>query len=277
MFLRSNGDAHWLLVPQASHAFLAWQVALHWGNRRVARPAPRPEVLAAVLLHDSGWDAFDTAPDPDAQGRPRTFDRMEPRRHLEIWRRCIALAGAHATYAGMLVALHCSRMAAWKISDLEGIGDAARLEEARRFAEDVEKLVQEFRALLAPDPRYAMALDGPGLERNLGILGACDRLAVYLCAGMSGPFALSGHSPGGDEVHIAVDPVDGSTLRLHPWPLEGRRLTVHCEARRLQARPYAGVEELKQALSSAPRLRLAFTLLAPGEPTGKGARPACRP
>ena len=35
--------------------------------------------------------------------------------------------------------------------------------------------------------------------------------------------------------------------------------------------------ELKQALSSAPRLRLAFTLLAPGEPTGKGARPACRP
>ena len=55
MFLfRSTEPAAVLAIPQASHAWLAWQVAQHWGNRRIARPTLRAEVLAAVMLHDSG-------------------------------------------------------------------------------------------------------------------------------------------------------------------------------------------------------------------------------
>ncbi len=270
MFLRPDGDSHWLAIPQASHAFMAWQVALHWGNRLVARPAPRAETLAAVLLHDSGWGEFDAAPEPDGAGRPRTFDRMRPERHLEIWRRCIALARAHATYAGLLVAMHFARMAAWKISDLEGIGDAEGLAEARRFADHARGVVRACTEALAADPRYAHALDGPGLERNAGVLGACDRLAVYLCAGMTGPFALTGHARNGDPVEIAIRPVDARTIRLRPWPLEGRGLTVHCEARRIEARPYAGAEEVAAALAAAPRHRFTATLLPPGEPAHTG-------
>ena len=36
-----------LAIPQASHAWMAWQIARHWGNRRFARPTPAAEVLAA--------------------------------------------------------------------------------------------------------------------------------------------------------------------------------------------------------------------------------------
>ena len=49
MFLYPVDDSGTTLaIPQVSHAWLAWQAAAHWGNRAIARPAPRPEVLAAV-------------------------------------------------------------------------------------------------------------------------------------------------------------------------------------------------------------------------------------
>ena len=49
MFLFREGDpTGTYLIPQASHSWLAWQVAEHWGNRTFVRPAPRAEVLAAV-------------------------------------------------------------------------------------------------------------------------------------------------------------------------------------------------------------------------------------
>ena len=69
MFLhRERESSGALLIPQSSHAWLAWQLASHWGNRRFVRPAPRAEVLAAVLLHDSGWTEFDTDPGIDSTG-----------------------------------------------------------------------------------------------------------------------------------------------------------------------------------------------------------------
>jgi hypothetical protein len=75
MFLHDTGDpARTLAISQASHAWLGWQLAEHWGNRRFSRPLPRAEVLAAVMLHDCGWTEFDVSPGIDADGRPRTFD-----------------------------------------------------------------------------------------------------------------------------------------------------------------------------------------------------------
>ncbi len=69
MFIYREGDpSGTYLIPQTSHAWLAWQVAEHWGNRNFARPAPRAETLAAVLLHDSGWTESDGAPLLDEGG-----------------------------------------------------------------------------------------------------------------------------------------------------------------------------------------------------------------
>ena len=45
-----------LVVPHSAHALLAFQLADHWGNRATPYPTPRADVLAAVLLHDAGWD-----------------------------------------------------------------------------------------------------------------------------------------------------------------------------------------------------------------------------
>ncbi len=266
VFVRNDSSTDWLVIPQASHAFLAWQVALHWGNRATERPSPRAECLAAVLLHDSGWDRYDAAPEPDEKGRPRAFDRMPPERHLEIWRRCIACASAHAGYAGLLVAHHFLRLASWKICDLEEEGNREALTATTAFVDETNAIAEEYQHQLEADPRFAPATAGSGLERNLAILGACDGIAVYLCAGMAGPFSLTVHGAGGAPVDIYLDRVGDTTVRLRPWPLQGRRLTVHCEARRIPAARYGTSHDLAEAVAGAPRMRLAFTLLPPGAP-----------
>ena len=124
MFLHDTGDpARTIAIPQASHAWLAWQLAEHWGNRRFNRPLPRAEVLAAVMLHDSGWNDFDVAPGIDDDGRPKTFDRMDVETHLEIWRKSVGRAALVSRYAGLLVANHFCRMAEVKTADLLSRGD----------------------------------------------------------------------------------------------------------------------------------------------------------
>jgi len=266
VFVLNDDSAHWLIIPQASHAFLAMQVALHWGNRAAERPSPKAECLAGVLLHDSGWDRYDAAPEPDGQGRPKAFDRMPPARHLEIWRRCITCAGAHAGYAGLLVARHFLRLASWKIRDLEEQGDRKALAATRAFVDEANVIAEKHQRELETDPRFANATAGIGLERNLAILGACDGVAVYLCAGMTGPFSLTVHGRQDGDLEVSLERVGDTIVRLRPWPLEGRRLTVNCEARRIPARSYGSSQELADAIADGPRVRLAFTLLSPGEP-----------
>jgi len=249
---------------------MAWQVGAHWGNRRFARPQPRPEVLAAILSHDAAWDAFDADPALDTDGRPRTFDRMEPLAHLAIWEACVRRAAQVSRYAALLVAVHFSTLSSWKIDDLASAGLDDQAEATRRFVATLEDLIAAWRRELAADTRYEHALDGPGWQVNASVLGACDRLSVHLCAGLSGSFELQVLGRGGDPLTVRVTPLGGRRFRLDPWPLEGTRLAVHCEGRRLPASRFASRDELRRALGAASPERLAFQLLRPSTSGPRG-------
>ena len=99
---RESDPSGTYLIPQTSHAWLAWQVAGHWGNRGFARPSPRAETLAAVLLHDSGWSEYDEAPELGDDGHIQTFDRMPTARHLAIWRASITRSAQYSRYCRLL-------------------------------------------------------------------------------------------------------------------------------------------------------------------------------
>ena len=134
MFIHREGDpAGTYLIPQTSHAWLAWQVAEHWGNRDFARPAPRAETLAAVLLHDCGWTDSDAEPVLDDQGRPQTFNRVPAAEHLAIWRSSVIRCAQTSRYAGLLVAAHFAGMAERKLSDLLERDDTAGARLAQSF------------------------------------------------------------------------------------------------------------------------------------------------
>ncbi|MCD4750420.1 MAG: DUF3891 family protein [Thermoanaerobaculales bacterium] len=250
-------------IAQSSHAWMAWQVSNHWGNRRFAKPAPRAEVGAAILLHDIGWADFDAAPDIDADGRPTTFDRMSVEQHLEIWRRSVSQTGNFSRYAATLVASHFATLAKGKTTELFAADDTtgARLVEVYRA--EMERLQATWLEELSIDARYETTLKGNGRLANSLILSACDRISVVLSAEITTPFRSEVVGEGGELETVELTKIDERSFRMNPWPLEGDRLKVHCEGRHLRTARFDSKESLREALRRAPVERLAFTLLRP--------------
>lgn len=262
MFIHREGDpAGSYLVPQTSHAWLAWQIAEHWGNRDFARPAPRAETLAAVLLHDCGWTDFDATPTLDPTGRPRTFDRMPVEDHLEIWRTSVARAAQYSRYSAMLVAGHFAAMAERKTADLLDRDDTKSARSTQAFSAEMGRRRDSWCEELAVDSRYAPFLSETDSRANALLLDACDRISVLLCASLPSPFDVRAVSSSGEVEELLVESVDVTTWRLTPWPLEGERLRIHCEGRRLANTTFSSAEELQETVSRAPVERLVFNLL----------------
>ncbi len=252
------------MIPQVSHAWLAWQLALHWGNRRFKRPAPRADVLAAILLHDGGWAEFDRTPGIDASGRPRTFDRMPVTDHLAIWRAGIAYAAMHSRYTGLLVGSLILNFAQRKIADLHRRREAA-VAEVDGFVAEFEQQRAAWQDELAADPRYQGCLSGPGWEVNRRLLEASDRVSVYLCAAFPPPIEIEVLTSDGELSEVIFEPIEGSsrTFRVTPWPLEGNRLRLQCEGRKLSGLVFGSAAEFHDELAQAQVERLTFTLLRP--------------
>lgn len=261
MFLyRESPDAAPILIPQVSHSWLAWQLADHWGNRKFRRPSPRAEVLAAVLLHDSGWTAFDRAPGVDAKGNPTTFDRMPPVAHLEIWRDCIEHTANHSRYSALLVATHFAGLAQFKTADMLDRGDTESARRSQSFEATAKRQIRVWREGLEADPRYEAVLEGPGWKTNSAILSACDRVAVHVCGSMASPFEASAVTSDDEEATVRFHSNGPRRFKVKPWPFAGHRVRLQCEGRRLTKAVFSDSDELTAALEHAPVERLKFTL-----------------
>jgi hypothetical protein len=262
VFIHREGDpSGTYLIPQASHAWIAWQVAEHWGNRSFTRPAPRAETLAAILLHDCGWTEFDASPTLDSDGRPRSFDCMPVAEHLSIWRQSVTRSAQFSRYAGLLAAAHFGAMAQRKSGDLLERDDNAGARLAQSFGAEMDRLERSWREELGVDARYQPYLEGPGRQVNSRLLDTCDRISVYLCASLPAPFEVWAQNASGDTEVIAFETVDATTWRVQPWPLQGERLNLQCEGRRLATTSFASLEEFQETMVRAPTVRLVFTLL----------------
>lgn len=245
----------WIAIRQSAHALIAFQLADHWGNRTTPRPAPRAEVLAAVLLHDSGWDGREELPRLTARGVPVAFDSLPQGEHEEVWTACVERAATRSRYAAYLVSHHVSHLAQ-SYSSAPCQEFLAR-EEARRAA---------LAAALAEQPRYADLFRTEGDRRNRAILRLADALAVLLSLGVEGRRVLPGLPRRDGEVDLELRHLKERTYRLRPWPLAGRRLTVHAEGVVLPQRTWESENELRQSWHSAQVVTLSWLLLAPGTP-----------
>ena len=262
MFLHDTGDpARTLAIPQASHSWLAWQLAEHWGNRHFSRPLPRAEVLAAVMLHDSGWSEFDTGPGTDGDGRPRTFDRMRVETHLDIWRWSVDRTALHSRYAALLVASHFSEMAKMKTADYLQRGDTSSARLAESFRAEMGRREDSWVEILSPDARYQGCLRGTRRQTNADILTLADRLSVYLCASLASEFEVTAPTADGESRQVKFTAMDQTHWRVDPWPMEGDRVRLQCEGRLLPVTHFDSAEAFHEVLLRAPVERLNFTLL----------------
>jgi len=262
MFLyREHDPSGPIAIPQASHSWLAWQLATHWGNRRFPRPVPRAEVESAILLHDVGWTEFAIAPSIDELGRPRTFDRMPVALHLQIWRQSVSRVAAHSRYSGLLVATHFAALAERKTADLLRRRETADARPVQAFRAEMERLQAGWMEELKVDARYEASLSGLGRETNQRVLSVCDQIAVVLCADLPRPFLVEAVGQEGVHEELAVSEAGERTFKIRPWPFEGRRIKVHVEGRHLRTNVFESQTAFDRAYRGAPSRRLAFTFL----------------
>ena len=92
-----------------------------------------------------------------------------------------------------------------------------------------------------------------------------DAVAGGLSIGADEPIELPGLPTAGGDAVLSMQPIAERSYRLRPWPLQGRRLVVHADARLLPSRSYASGDELRAAWDAAPTRRLSWTLLSTGE------------
>ncbi len=213
------------------------------------------------MLHDSGWTEFDEAPGIDDEGRPRTFDRMEVERHLEIWRRCVARTVLHSRYAALLVASHFAEMAETKTADYLARGDTSSGRLAERFRAEMNRRKDEWVEILGPDARYQGCLRGTRRQSNADILTLADRVSVYLCAALASEFEVAAPTADGEVRSVRFSAMDQTNWRVDPWPMEGDRVRLQVEGRVLPETRFDSADEFREVLLRAPVERLNFTLL----------------
>ena len=238
---------------QSAHAFLAFQLAEHWGNRLTPRPSPRAEVLAAVLLHDAGWDGREELPRLAADGRPVAFDTLPREERETVWAAGVERAALRGRYVAYLVSHHVSALAAFNPENVHA-----------GFLAEQDALRTRLRGELALDPRYAAALAAGPDEINRAVVRLADALAVYLASGREGTERFSGLPRRGGSAPLTLSEVSERTYRLRPWPLVGNRLAVSAEGRLLPARSFPDEASLANAWREATTVRLTWTLLAAG-------------
>jgi hypothetical protein len=252
MILHPHGNGL-VAFAQSAHAFLAFQLAEHWGNRLTPRPSPRAEVLAAVLLHDAGWDGREEPPRLAADGRPLAFDTLPSEEREAVWTSAVERAAQRGRYVAYLVSHHVSTLAAF--SPAQAHPEFLTRQEAFRL-----RLQED----LARDARYAAALAPGNDEVNRAVVRLADAIAVQLATGREGSVRLGNVPRRGGVAPLALTRVAERTYRLRPWPLLGRRLEVSTEGRLLAGERFADADGLATAWREAPTVRLTWTLLATG-------------
>ncbi|MDQ6806258.1 MAG: DUF3891 family protein [Actinomycetota bacterium] len=249
MLLRELGDAV-LAIGQASHAWVAGQLARAWGNQRFAAPEPREEVCLAAEQHDVGMAEWDLRPSLNPRtGRPHSFLELPLVAHLQLWTAAPAKLLSQSGYAALLVSMHGT--------GLNERRDLAKLSAAQRelVCEYLERQ-RKLQAALAEQ----LGADRAELYRNQRLVRTWDTLSLALCLGWQS-LALTDVPATDGQLELALAALGTDLFTLQPWPFAAHRVELRCEGRSLRGR-FDTEAQLHYALEHAPVAELLFTLVA---------------
>lgn len=226
MLVREEGPGAALIIGQASHAWVAGQIAEQW-----AGPIPyRDHVILAATQHDIGMADWDRRPTLDREtGRPTGFMKMPLETHLALWTEAPHKLVTQSLIAAVAVSLHGTKLYERR--------DLSRLEPEQAEA---------VRAFLAGQHRLRTELaDVRDQDEIKRLMFTWDWLSLGLCLRWA-PSDL------GDELHLGERSVA-------PWPFRDQAVTFVCEAKRLTRRATTE-EELHGLIAEAERVDLRFEL-----------------
>ena len=249
-----------IVITQPVHAWIAAQLARHWGNTAFGAFAPWEDVCLGAEQHDVGMTAWERAPTLNPEtGRPYTFMNMPTLTHVRGWTQAGRLALVQGRYAALLTSLHGTGL-------YEQFHDWARdTPEEAKAAHDYLEAEHAFQkwllGTLRNDPVYAPYVTEEAITRNRRLVAAWDRLSLALCHGVRASVTIPDVPTANDETTLTLAPVhdDPLNVTVDPWPFHAFTVQLICEGRRLP-QTFTDEAAMRAALAAAPWVTIVTTL-----------------
>lgn len=248
-----------LCISQATHAWVAGQLARAWGRAPVSPFQPFEEVSLGTEQHDLGWIPWDTAPRLNpATGFPYNFTEMPLLDHLTIWSRGAEWMPQVSRYAGLLVSMHnralCERFSHPKNDE--------EVQAVNSFLSRQASLEEKLLSSLQADPQYADWSHGDVAHHNSRLVWIWDTISLHLCMGLSDEMAIEGVPGKEGATRLTLSPSAPDEVTVSPWPFHVESLTVPCDGRVLSGR-FTDDTTLQEAFQEAPTVTLRLRLQPP--------------
>lgn len=161
------------LVTQPSHAALAGELAARFCAQQV--PAPDPQLIRAIALHDAGWGMTDAQAIQQSRSRapiqPESFIVMSVPHFLAAWQKSIETAQSVSPAGGYIVSRHFYRLAEHRVHSTDD-----SQQDRRKLESFISNESQRQKKLSA-----GISVDH--LELWTDLLQFCDLLSLYICCG----------------------------------------------------------------------------------------------
>jgi hypothetical protein len=178
--------------------------------------------------------------------------------HLGLWSAAPRRLLSQSRYAALLVSMHGTRLYARR--DLNALQDD-EAEAVREYLAAQRRFQDELVGSLSADPRTASSVEESALADNSQLVWTWDFLSLAMCLGWAPrPTPKVPSTKGRMELTLALAGEE-RRLRLEPWPFEGDRVAVHCEAHRL-SEPFQRDEDIRASLAAAPWEVVEFELVS---------------
>ncbi|HZQ92552.1 MAG TPA: DUF3891 family protein [Terriglobales bacterium] len=175
---------YWM-IAQPDHAQLAGEIAA--ALKADWLPPLSAEAIAGIAAHDAGWAAVDERLMREAAGpghRPVPFLSVAPEDASAVGLGSIERAEQLSPLGGLLVSLHFSRLAQYRLEGFGGLlHDPPHVQQ--RLREFLQRESQR-RARLAPLQPHSP----DEIERLTDVLQLCDLISLYVCCGTRESIAL---------------------------------------------------------------------------------------
>ncbi|MGI8689843.1 MAG: DUF3891 family protein [Thermomicrobiales bacterium] len=241
-----------IVITQPMHAWIAAQLARHWGNAAFGAFAPWEEVCLGAEQHDIGMSAWDRAPTLNPEtGRPYHFRNMPVREHVRCWTEAARLALVQGRYPALLTSLHGTGLYERYHDWTRDTPEEAKA--ARAYLNDEYAFQEWLLDTLRSDPVYAPYATPEAIARNRRLVSAWDRLSLALCHGVHEPTAIPDVPTAESETSLTLAPVhdDPLNVTVDPWPFHAYTVSLVCEGRRL-SQTFTNEAEMHAALAAAP-------------------------
>jgi len=259
MLHRVHEEEGIVVISQPAHAWVAGQVARHWGNEVFGKFEPEEDVYIAAALHDIGYLNWEQAPTLNPEtGLPYSFLELPTDARLALWRKSIQGMMHYGRYPALLVSLHfthlCERHRKFE--------SRREFDLQKKFLHDQDELQRTLVTSLQNDFYYGPWAANENIERNARLVSVWDWISLSLCMGFSGERVIENVPCAGGRMSLTMAIQDGRVVRFNPWPFRSEEpMQIVCEGRHL-LNTFTDGEKLREALRGASPVTLKFDLVS---------------